>query len=471
MKKNHQGVLVSVGLVSLVISISMLLGTSAAWAIVVTNTNDSGPGSLRHAIGVANGDLVPTSITFDATVFPGTITLQSPLQNLIDPGDTIDGGGIGVVLDGSLLLSNDYHGLRVRASNITISGLTIQNFGGDGIRVQPLESSDALVTGVVISNNLITSNGFDGVRVEGGFGPDNMVGVTIANNTLSDNGDDGIQVRGSFGDPGNGGNTVDVVITNNLIQGSKGKQTGGLRTGDGIRVMGAGDGDGSNNTVTAIISENIVKNNADDGIIVPGAGLGGSASNNTVYTEIIGNHVTKSGGPTSLRGIGIVVRGGHTDIGTGSGNIVTFIVENNTVGTSKMEGIRVTGGVGSSQTVSGSVINNNVSQNGADGIQVVLGPGGGNVVSVASITDNNSDSNVLDGIRIGPGVPGDSSTVSGNRTNKNGEDGIHLYSTGYYLEDNSANKNVGAGIKAPGNVNGGGNTAKGNGSCNTPGCF
>lgn len=158
MKKNHQGRLTRVVLISLVLSISLLLGTSAAWAIVVTNTNDSGPGSLRQAIRDANKDGVSTSITFDAAVFPGTIALLSQLPNLVDPGDTIDGGGIGVVLDGSLLLADDDHGLRVRASNIRISGLTIQNFGGDGIRVQPMASENDSVTGVVISNNLRASS-------------------------------------------------------------------------------------------------------------------------------------------------------------------------------------------------------------------------------------------------------------------------------------------------------------------------
>ncbi len=472
MKKNHQSRLVRVALVSLVLSISLLLGTSAAWAIVVTNTNDSGPGSLREAILTANGDYVPTSITFDAAVFPGMIVLENRLPYLSDIGDTIDGLGIGVLLNGSLLSSSSDHGLRIRASDIRISGLTIRNFGGDGIRVQPTESG-AIVTGVVISGNRIANNKFDGVRIDGGPGPNNWVDVTITNNTLSDNGDDGIQVRGSLGYSGNGKNTVNVLISNNLIQGSKGNQTGGARTGDGIRVMGAGSGYGSNNTVTAIISDNIVKNSADDGIIVPGAGLGSDVSNNEVYTEISGNHVSNSGGPTSIRGLGIAVRGGHADSGSGSGNKVTFIIENNTVAKSKSEGIRVTGGVGFSQTASGSISNNKVGKSGADGIEVVLGRGAGNMVEVAGITDNTSNANGLDGIRIGSGVPGlvHSSTLIGNRADRNGEDGIDLNSTGYYLEDNRANKNVGAGIEATGNTDGGGNTAKGNGSCNTPGCF
>jgi hypothetical protein len=59
----------------------------------------------------------------------------------------------------------------------------------------------------------------------------------------------------------------------------------------------------------------------------------------------------------------------------------------------------------------------------------------------------------------------------GNDADKNGRDGIRLQATGYFLSQNSADKNTAAGISAVGNTNGGGNTATGNASCNTPGCF
>src|SRR5215470_8147779 len=60
--------------------------------IVVTNTNDSGPGSLRDALAVANdGD------TIDATGISGTISLTSgELQ--ITHAVTINGPGAGSLL-------------------------------------------------------------------------------------------------------------------------------------------------------------------------------------------------------------------------------------------------------------------------------------------------------------------------------------------------------------------------------------
>jgi hypothetical protein len=48
----------------------LTFGAASSWAIVVTTTADSGNGSLRAAIGAANTDGVPTTITFDPFVFP-----------------------------------------------------------------------------------------------------------------------------------------------------------------------------------------------------------------------------------------------------------------------------------------------------------------------------------------------------------------------------------------------------------------
>ena len=67
-----------------------------ATTIVVSNTNDNGPGSLRQALVDANdGD------TIDATGVSGTITLTSG-QLLVDKSVTINGAGADVLaLDGN----------------------------------------------------------------------------------------------------------------------------------------------------------------------------------------------------------------------------------------------------------------------------------------------------------------------------------------------------------------------------------
>ena len=98
--------------------------------IVVTNTNDSGPGSLRDALAVANdGD------TIDATGVSGTILLTSGELQITD-NVTINGPGAeNLAVDGN---ATD-RVFENFASNVTISGFTITNGratdgnGGGGI--------------------------------------------------------------------------------------------------------------------------------------------------------------------------------------------------------------------------------------------------------------------------------------------------------------------------------------------------
>src|SRR5262249_20841925 len=153
-----------------------------------------GPGSLRAAITTANGDGVATTITFDPAVFPsppaapGVILVSSALPTLTGTGDTIDGTGAGVVIDGTGLPANTV-GLRIRRSNITIRGLTIQNFPGDAVRIEipPPPTTVTTVNGVVIDNNNLFANGSRGVRIVGGTGPGKTVGASITNNVVANN--------------------------------------------------------------------------------------------------------------------------------------------------------------------------------------------------------------------------------------------------------------------------------------------
>src|SRR5438094_7380571 len=79
--------------------------------ITVTNTNDSGPGSVRQALSDANdGD------TIDATSISGTVTLTSG-ELLVDKSVTINGAGADVpALDGNM---------ASRVFQIPMSGETI----------------------------------------------------------------------------------------------------------------------------------------------------------------------------------------------------------------------------------------------------------------------------------------------------------------------------------------------------------
>ncbi len=144
----------------------------------VTNTNDSGVGSLRQAI--ANARLTPgaDTITF-ALTNPAlkTITLLTPLDALT--GDiTIDGGTSGVILSGASAAAGT-NGLTLTGNNNTVKGITVTGFTGNGILI---EGDNNTIGGIVAGNgNNVNANKL-GVYVKSGTG-NQILGNTITNNT------------------------------------------------------------------------------------------------------------------------------------------------------------------------------------------------------------------------------------------------------------------------------------------------
>ena len=149
---------------------------------VVTNTNDSGPGSLRQAIVSANrsNSPPPDTIQFD---IPGTgpftinplsalpvITHPTIIDGYSQPGaspNTLsqgDNATILIQLDGSFAgFSTD--GLTIAAGGSTVQGLAITHFD-HGIHL----------TG--IGNNVVAGN-FVGTDPTGSFSESNFIGVAI----------------------------------------------------------------------------------------------------------------------------------------------------------------------------------------------------------------------------------------------------------------------------------------------------
>ena len=118
-----------------------------------------------------------------------------------------------------------------------------------------------------------------------------------------------------------------------------------------------------------------------------------------------------------------------------------------------------------------NITGNRISGNERHGIRVSPGSGGGNTVFLMGIILNRAERNVADGIVVGALVPGAATPISGNRANANGQDGIDIDATGYVLTNNRADRNGLDGINAVSNTDGGGNSARRNAACNTPGCF
>jgi hypothetical protein len=168
-----------------------------ATTIIVTNTNDNGPGSLRQALVDANdGD------TIDATGVSGTITLTSG-QLLVDKSVTINGAGADLLaLDGNA--TSRVFQTVTGAKTVSISGLTIRNGqGGEGGGIENAATLTLTIINSTLSANaaglgggvfnsgtltIINSNFSSNMASEGGgiYNPGSGT-LTISNSTFSGN--------------------------------------------------------------------------------------------------------------------------------------------------------------------------------------------------------------------------------------------------------------------------------------------
>jgi len=158
-----------------------LLGTSTASAatIAVSNTNDSGSGSLRDALATASsGD------TIDLSGLTGAIQPLTPLSvptnvSIIGPGAgnlTIEGGYLagGSVL--SMFMVDGGNGLTT-FSDITLSGVTV----GSAIHCINHPDLDLAIDSVVITGNTNPTDQGGGIYVS------NCGSVEITDSEFSDN--------------------------------------------------------------------------------------------------------------------------------------------------------------------------------------------------------------------------------------------------------------------------------------------
>src|SRR5439155_13173032 len=164
--------------------------------ITVTNTNDSGTGSLRAAIGsAAAGDTISFALPLPATIALNTpltlgtnVTISGPdASNLaisggdsvvvfiINAGATVTISGVTITHGSSLLGGGIFNGGTLTLTGCTVSANTMGTQFGGGIF-----NSGALT----LSNSTVSANG---VGVVGGFGGGmyNYHGtVTLTNSTF-----------------------------------------------------------------------------------------------------------------------------------------------------------------------------------------------------------------------------------------------------------------------------------------------
>jgi hypothetical protein len=154
---------------------------------MVSNTGDSGPGSLRQAILDANAQGGAETITFDAAAFatPQTITLSSGQLELSDTSgtETITGPAARVTVNGggnSRVFQID-SGVTASISGLTITGRR----GGNGAGLYNAGGNLTLTDCTVTGNSVAASGGAGGGVAASGGGTTTLTDCSVSNKTAS----------------------------------------------------------------------------------------------------------------------------------------------------------------------------------------------------------------------------------------------------------------------------------------------
>ncbi len=325
--------------------------------LTVTNTNDSGAGSLRQAILDANANAGADDIVFNisgtgvhtinlSTVLP-TITDQVTINAATEsdyagtPLIVLNGGG--TIVDGFRL----YGG----SSGSTIRGFSIIGFTNDGIDIAT--SNNNVIVGNYVglnANGFAASGNQNGINIWQGSG--NVIGGTSAldRNVIAGNSNFGIGIQ-STGATGNiiRGNYIGTDATGAADRGNVGQGIwlgaganstiiGGLLTGEGNLIAG-NDGTGitvdgaSNvqiigNSIGSAVGNSATIGNTGDGIRVLNASTGVSILQNTIVgSSDIGIDLANNGaslndtgdgdtGPNGLQNFPVLTTATTTSAGT-----------------------------------------------------------------------------------------------------------------------------------------------------------
>ncbi len=270
-----------------------------------------------------------------------------------------------IELDGTNAGTGFVTGLRSTAAGVTIRGLLITRFSGDGVH------SSGITT---IDGNIISFNAVEGIRLAGGVN-------TVTNNTIVDNVSDGVEANGGTNTIGgvDAGNTISRNFAGFNDAGGANNILGNTITGNttGVRLQV-----GTNTAGGAIAGQgNIISGNTTDGIEIIGQGS---------INEIIGNIIDANSGD------GIAIK--SDDSATAIGGV--FIGAGNTISSNGGDGVSVTDGNGS------GILSNSISAN--TGLGIDLAPAG---ETFNDVGDGDAGPNNLQNFPVLTSAASDSSTT------------------------------------------------------------
>ncbi|MEM6348482.1 MAG: T9SS type A sorting domain-containing protein [Bacteroidota bacterium] len=278
-------------------------GLSATFT--VTNTLDTGAGSLRDAITQANASGGADIINFAVA---GTITLGSDLpaisEGLFIDGSSAPGWALAapvIVLDGNNVVNNIIH-IQNAAPASHIRGLVLSNANTRGIYLQADNCTvSACFIGTDISGTLAASTN-TGIYIQG---DNNMIGVNALGNTNLISGNN-IGITIFFG-------TTNNSVVGNLIGTDISGNNAVANTSFGVQVYGDNALIGGNNAA----GRNIISGNGN-GVQILG-------DNATVRNNYVGLN-TAGNAALGNTGLGILIQGEDAVVGgfgANEGNVVS----------------------------------------------------------------------------------------------------------------------------------------------------
>ena len=225
-----------------------LAPAAEAATFTVTNTNDSGAGSLRQAIEDANADATADTILFQAGV-TGTITLTTGQLEISEPVTITGPGAATLAVSGGnssrvfyISSGEDTTEIEVSISGLTITGGSASGKGGRNGGGIVNFNEDLTLNGVVVTGNTASGNG-GGVAsfYYDGAGSLSIIDSTISENQGYDGG--GVYVQDS---------AAPLLITGSTISGNVAERNGG-----GVALYTSSNG--------ATISDTTIRDNGAQG--------------------------------------------------------------------------------------------------------------------------------------------------------------------------------------------------------------
>lgn len=404
--------------------------TTQAATYTVTNTADSGAGSLRQAILDANASAANDVIVFQSPFFDTarTITLSSGEVTIANNGSlTIDGPGADLL---TISGNNVFRVIEIGDfATVTLKGMTVTN-GGGGFTGQGGGILNNLGT-LTINDSVITGNY---APFTGGGGIYNNQGtVTLNRSTVHNNTATG----------GGGGlyNSSGTMVLNDTT----------------VRDHSTGQGGGIYNTSGNLtLNRSTLRNNS--------ASIGGAIYNENQTAEINdstinGNTANNTGGGIYSIGSLILNDSAVTNNTAAGGGGIYALAGGLTISGSTISNNTVTGQGGgiyaeTTTTLNGSAVGGNTANGNGGGISFTS-----NTLNVndSTISANSTSGNLGGGIYVNNGTLNlKNSTVSGNSADMEGG-GIHNASS-LFSETNLSNSTVtgnsavtGGGMRMSGN--------------------